>query len=746
MKGTLFSADFVQDSNGNLRLLELNTDTGLYSSMLTHFDYTDLHNIISSSNITNFHVISKKMHEEFVTHLSQSLASEGVISNFASTVEEDYTIYPTVVADAEDKFILRLAYDESTVFDSTYCKDNVNIFKLFIDNSNSGSVAEIYHSGSDAVYDTLRRDVNGSTDPDVVRKRVESNNTDKVQFIKVQGTGSASENVNDYISGLDSNYFISNYYVSSGSSQKSYRSFSVVYGTNLEVINLASVSAPAMFDKPASLTLSGSVVDDKHFYELSTNYPFFQPNDGYGGIFEEESITDADGNAVLVPSASIGSAYKSYFVSGSPDTDLVSVFANWSHDGSSVPSGSYVTSSVLTNSVRSTLNKKMVQNLTISGGASIRLTGNQHLLVYDSGSDQLKYKEAYKIDTSNDQLFKLDGSLIEVTGNDIEVLNETAYAYLLDMEDVDTYVVHEADLNLKVVAHNACFPAGTKISLVGGGHQNIETLTAGVEVITYNRDTNEWGSARVGEVNSSVQNDLLEITTETGENIKCTPGHVMLTSKGWKDAKDLRVGDFLFNNNGHSTAITELTEHEGQFEVFHLMNVGENHTYLANNLVVHNYSRAGGCFIDGTEVTLASGDVKNIEDVKQGDEVLTLNEATGEQEGKVVYGVIAPVHKELVTYTLEDGTQVTSTFDHPYYVDGLGIKSFNPQKTNSVYTLNSEAEKIDVGDVLLKSDGSKSAIVSIDVDEKDENVQTTTLVVEDNHNFYANGVLVHNKF
>jgi hypothetical protein len=34
MKGTLFSADFVKDSSGNLRLLELNTDTGFINKWI----------------------------------------------------------------------------------------------------------------------------------------------------------------------------------------------------------------------------------------------------------------------------------------------------------------------------------------------------------------------------------------------------------------------------------------------------------------------------------------------------------------------------------------------------------------------------------------------------------------------------------------------------------------------------------------------------------------------------------------
>lgn len=742
MKGTLFSADFIQDSNDNLRLLELNTDTGFYSSALTHFDFTPLHNIISSSNIVDLHVISKGFQDKFVTAVSESVAAEGVITSFTNTVEENYTIYPTVVTDAADKFILRLAYDESTVFDSTYCKNNNEVTSLFVSASNEDAVAQAFHSSSTDNINTLDYSVNADNIPDfVIKDATESGQG--VGFIKVQGDGTDIENIHYWLGSIGPDAFVTNFYNTYGTHQKSFRSYNIIYGTELDLINLANLEIPALFEKPTSLTLSGSIIDDKHFYEFSTNYPFFQPKDGYGGIFEEESITALDGTAVPVISASVGTAYKSYFISGSPDTDLVSEFGDWNHAGSTLPSGSYETSSLLTNSVASSVYRKLVCNVVVDGGHSIRLSGNQHLLTYDSGSDKLVYKEAYQIDENTDYLLRLDGTTIGITSNSIEILEDDHKVYLLDMEEVDTYLVHEAGVNMKVVAHNACFPAGTQIKLVGGDAKFIQDFEGGENVVTYDVIKKEFSTARVEKLKSSTQTDLLEITTETDEVITCTKGHKMYSKEGWRNAQELKEGDYLLNSLGNYTRIDKISLIEGEFEVFHLINVGTEHTYFADDILVHNYSRAVSCFVDGTEVTLANGDVKNIEDVEQGDEVLTLNEKSGQQESKTVYGVISAKHNDIIEYTLEDGTKVSSTYDHPYFVDGLALKAFNPDKTASLYGL--EVEKIEIGDVLIKADGSKSAIKDIDAGLLDADIQTTTLRVEDNHNFYANGILVHNK-
>ena len=66
----------------------------------------------------------------FQTNVVQKIQS--VLSTDATFItsvelikEEKNTIYPTTVTD-DDKFILRLAYDENGLFDSTYAKGRTN--------------------------------------------------------------------------------------------------------------------------------------------------------------------------------------------------------------------------------------------------------------------------------------------------------------------------------------------------------------------------------------------------------------------------------------------------------------------------------------------------------------------------------------------------------------------------------------------------------------------------------------------
>ena len=106
--------------------------------------------------------------------------------------------------------------------------------------------------------------------------------------------------------------------------------------------------------------------------------------------------------------------------------------------------------------------------------------------------------------------------------------------------------------------------------------------------------------------------------------------------------------------------------------------------------------------------------------------------------------VNSPIHDDLVRYTLSDGTTIVSTYDHPYYTKELKLASYKPDWTNERYEIPLEVCQIKIGDELLKLNRESLEIVSI---EELERVKTQTYIisVEGNRNFYANGVLVHNK-
>ena len=131
MKGTLYSADFIVTTNDDVKLLELNTDTAFTDSALNNFNFSPLIDVLVTNGIDNVHVVNKEFQNSFYTSLSASLQSSTSYSgSIEQTVEEVYTIYPTDVDDDDTTFVLRCAYNESAVFDSLFCSNELELYQL----------------------------------------------------------------------------------------------------------------------------------------------------------------------------------------------------------------------------------------------------------------------------------------------------------------------------------------------------------------------------------------------------------------------------------------------------------------------------------------------------------------------------------------------------------------------------------------------------------------------------------------
>ena len=153
-----------------------------------------------------------------------------------------------------------------------------------------------------------------------------------------------------------------------------------------------------------------------------------------------------------------------------------------------------------------------------------------------------------------------------------------------------------------------------------------------------------------------------------------------------------------------------------------------------NGLVaISGYDNSPGCFVAGTEISLANGDTKNIEDIIPGEEVITWNENTKTSGVGTVGGldVIEEVGMVIVL-TFDNGSTIKVTEHHPFYhihEENVGLLNAAELREGfEVYQLNGEKAKV--------------------VSTKEEQGLYTVYNVTDvsgNHNYYANEILVHNK-
>jgi len=748
MKGTFFSADFIKDANGELRLLELNTDTAIIPEQIPSVDCSPLLNILTDNSLTDVHIIYKPVFQsKLVAHLSNSITNSG-IPNISVTLhdEDQNTIYPTSVEDGDSKFILRLAYDESAIFDSEYCKERVNTYKLFYD-TNSNYVTEFYYSSSNGVYDSLSKTLNPPTLPDVsVKDTTETFNP--IDFYKLGyseldaaqrwdgfiAEHKADDKIIEQFHFHESSIDVNNHLTS-------YRSFFIVYGPSLITVNLHSYKNSTILDLPTDIypevdnTVFGNKLADHHYYEYTTNA--FKV-DG-AGLLSTDKIQMADNTYKALGDIEVGEKIKSFFISGSPQIENDYDTMNWSYEGSSFPSGSYVTSSTVLFKNIENLHYNALLELVVDGDSQFAGTSKQ-FLVYDNSTNTTSYKHAVELDPAVHYFYDYQGNLIDLDHAYYYVTSDTDVQIVeLDVEDTDTYIISGSTAFNAVVSHNSpCFVAGTSISLGDGSTKVIENVSIGDEVLTYNFKKQIVEPRKVGGITKKLVPHTLEYTFDNGSKLRATADHPLYAfDKGWvsRDPEFTSTkyqlttnfaeeGDKIIKSDFNTATITKIDNIHEDIVVYNLVSVESNHNFYANEFLVHNR-----CFVAGTEITLLNGDTKDIENVVVGEEVLTYNEELGINEGGIVGDLKQHQVEKVIRLTLDNENVIITTHEHPFFVEGKG------------WVKASELEPLDV---CKKVDGGESLISSVEV-LKETHTVYNLLSVSENHNFYANGILVHNK-
>tara|TARA_Y100000034_G_scaffold118198_1_gene158618 strand:- start:6 stop:971 length:966 start_codon:yes stop_codon:yes gene_type:complete len=151
----------------------------------------------------------------------------------------------------------------------------------------------------------------------------------------------------------------------------------------------------------------------------------------------------------------------------------------------------------------------------------------------------------------------------------------------------------------------------------------------------------------------------------------------------------------------------------------------------------------GYCFKAGTKV-LYDSTSKNIEDIEIGDVVKSWNEITNKVESSKVVKLIQPVHDDMLVIRFSNDVVNENTFDHPYYVKDKGWCSHSPNLTKERY--NIDTELLEVGDICYFNSGGGLDEVEVSfIKENCGEVQTYIFELDNNHTFFANGILTHNK-
>lgn len=156
------------------------------------------------------------------------------------------------------------------------------------------------------------------------------------------------------------------------------------------------------------------------------------------------------------------------------------------------------------------------------------------------------------------------------------------------------------------------------------------------------------------------------------------------------------------------------------------------------------------CFAADTEISMADGSKKLIQDVQEGDRIISWNFDLNQIVEATVKGVWAGPHHDI--YLINNKIRVTR--EHPFFTREVGWASIEPEYTMELHGW--EPNSLIEGYHLLDENGQWIKINSIILDNSGEEMTYNLTSVQpdfssgvetcDNNNYFADGVLVHNKF
>ena len=462
MKGILISNDFVKDRDGNLRFLEMNTDTVLYGNFLRNdADWVGLTDFLSDPNngFDTLHLMYKaELHKDAVDDIKLKVAENATnITTVTTQVEALHSSFPTTEEDANNKFILRMCYDENAILDSQYTSKGDSTLKLF-NEAGSGSAAIPFYSvdNGGVVTSTLISSSNPSNIPDVVFKP-KSNVHGNVIFSKISDWETAKAD-------LYETHYMQNYEINQSSIDsdyvESYRNYGIVYGSGLDYIDLGTMKRVAEFSIPSSSNINWDGLSNwelpiKHQKEFSTST--WKTKEVVDGVFETETFVSAslEGESVGLDEIFIGQELKSFYVPNAPDTDVPDEYLSWFHSGNTWPEGSEVTSSVVVHGQHKTPNLNGEVYKVTTNDETFYLGGSSSAMVYDTNKQVIRYVSVFQLSPSIHKLLDMEGNQVNILSVELLQLEvATGSFFAADIETVDNLLVGTQPLSLSFIVHN----------------------------------------------------------------------------------------------------------------------------------------------------------------------------------------------------------------------------------------------------------------------------------------------------
>ena len=482
MKAVIIGTDLLKDSNGNLRIVETNTNVDIHNKIVPDLDWDSFKQFLIDNSINELELITttgnlipterdgrfstnladvsiKNKMEEIITDLSGSFT-------FHQLAQNSMTV--PYIEDASNKLIIRTSYDATAIVDEEYTKDKVNFHRIIQNKSYSPNV---YYSSSvdtnlnidqlNSLHITI-----GNTPNYLVKTRYPNINiVEYPKFYKID----SMERLEELKTSLSETEYMEEYHTHADNIVNNkmgvIRSLDILYGNTLSCLHLGSYIMTSQVDKD-----SWETEYDSDGLMLQSCRPFWMSKipalTGTAYILDSDTkILNGDGNLQLPNQILENDTVKTILLPWVPlDDTLVDGVPNFQLG---VNSGTFIndintftTGSTVVEEIIGVQKDSLMIKVTLENGLSYEdLPGSTMIIEeFDTLNTTYALTNTFRINDSIVFYDYINNTLTKSKITNLEVVYVNRMIYDINVEQSDVFLpVLDETLGLAFIQHNPCY-------------------------------------------------------------------------------------------------------------------------------------------------------------------------------------------------------------------------------------------------------------------------------------------------
>jgi hypothetical protein len=459
MRAVIVGLDFVYDSIGNLRPIEMNTNIGYSTQKVENdnevFDMTDFQNFLTSNMFTKITYIGANVKiKEQIQNVATNLSLE-----FETIVTTPNSITVPYIEDSATHLIVRTAFDTTAILDSSYCKNKIAYLNLIKDSEFGSEFA--YLNEENVLINNITNIQDNGIHPNFILKAV-APNYDKEVYPKFYKVTNQTE-LDIVLQNVTKDYFLMPYYFNESKSYSDkvtkIRKISMLFPPNLESIHIGAYTDISIQKLQNTVNYSEETFEIDDIYRKIYYTSDFKIN--LPKLLDDDYVIMADGTTKSGLDLQVGDLLRTIDIPNADNIDAVNVLANYQIDMQTFLDGVVYSTNRVTSKNRIDITVEIAE-ITFTDGTKWFDTINSSYLIYEN--NEIKFVKIMDFVSGNVVLL-IDTSeyenvqIVEKIVQSINIIDEEFSGWTIGVERAHLFLTSTGNPTNPTVSYVSYFAA-----------------------------------------------------------------------------------------------------------------------------------------------------------------------------------------------------------------------------------------------------------------------------------------------